>query len=283
MHRGLLQQAVGQLADLVAEGGREQQACFCLAGTRASTFLMSWMKPMSSMRSASSSTRICTVRQVQRALLLRGRAGGRAWRPGCRRPSAQCGRSAGSCRRRRRSPWRSAAGTCRRCARLFDLGREFAGGGEDQGAHAVAAAVVGAALRLIARRCSKGRVKAAVLPVPVWAPPSRSRAFEHGGDGLGLDRGWGFRSPVRARPSEMARARFSSSKCHWYVGGAPRAALLDRPGWAPLLEGNPPVKGRWGPKVGRKHRKQPLEAVPGCAQMLKATGASNPCIVAQQR
>ncbi len=33
--------------------------CFC-AGTMASTFLMSWMKPMSSMRSASSSTKICT-------------------------------------------------------------------------------------------------------------------------------------------------------------------------------------------------------------------------------
>ena len=40
----------------VAENSR---LCF-FAGTIASTFLMSWMKPMSSMRSASSSTKICT-------------------------------------------------------------------------------------------------------------------------------------------------------------------------------------------------------------------------------
>ncbi len=41
----------------VAENSR---LCFW-AGSSASTFFTSWMKPMSSMRSASSSTRICTV------------------------------------------------------------------------------------------------------------------------------------------------------------------------------------------------------------------------------
>ena len=37
----------------------KSRLCF-LAGTTANTFLMSWMKPMSSMRSASSSTKIST-------------------------------------------------------------------------------------------------------------------------------------------------------------------------------------------------------------------------------
>jgi hypothetical protein len=57
--RRVVQQAVGQGLDLVAEGGREQQALL-LGRQQASTFLMSWMKPMSSMRSASSSTKIST-------------------------------------------------------------------------------------------------------------------------------------------------------------------------------------------------------------------------------
>jgi hypothetical protein len=55
----LFSRPVGQGLDLVAEGGGEQQALL-LASAEASTFLMSWMKPMSSMRSASSSTRIST-------------------------------------------------------------------------------------------------------------------------------------------------------------------------------------------------------------------------------
>jgi hypothetical protein len=64
----------------VAEKSR---LCF-FAGTMASTFLMSWMKPMSSMRSASSSTKISTwLRSSVPAG--GGRAGGRAWPPGCRR------------------------------------------------------------------------------------------------------------------------------------------------------------------------------------------------------
>ena len=39
-----------------------------------------------------------------------------------------------------------------------------------------------------ARRWRMGSAKAAVLPVPVWATPSRSLALEHGGNGLRLDR-----------------------------------------------------------------------------------------------
>jgi hypothetical protein len=50
----------------VAENSR---LCFSL-GTRARIFLTSWMKPMSSMRSASSSTRICTWLRSSVPLLL---------------------------------------------------------------------------------------------------------------------------------------------------------------------------------------------------------------------
>ena len=41
--------------------------------------------------------------------------------------------------------------------RFFNLGREFAGGGEDQGANAGAPPHLFWALRLMARRCSSGR------------------------------------------------------------------------------------------------------------------------------
>ena len=43
--------------------------------------------------------------------------------------------------------------------------------------------------RPAARMSIIGRVKAAVLPVPVWAQPSTSRPISDDGDGLLLDRG----------------------------------------------------------------------------------------------
>ena len=46
----------------------------------------------------------------------------------------------------------------------------------------------GAARALAARRCRIGSAKAAVLPVPVWAMPSRSRPASRCGNGLRLDR-----------------------------------------------------------------------------------------------
>lgn len=56
---------------------------------------------------------------------------------------------------------------------FLDLGGEFAGGREHQGANALAAELALGAVPCD-RRCSMGRVKAAVLPVPVCAPASRS-------------------------------------------------------------------------------------------------------------
>ena len=94
-----------------------------LAAACATIFRTSRMKPMSSMRSASSRTKIDDLVELDVALVDRGRAAGRAWRRGCRRraaaPSPAC-----SGRRRRRSR-RSArlrlaaigARSCRRSGR----------------------------------------------------------------------------------------------------------------------------------------------------------------------
>ena len=69
---------------------------------------------------------------------------------------------------------------------VVDLERELAGRRQHQGAHGNA----GAAQRLpAASRCRIGSAKAAVLPVPVWAQPSRSRPVEELRDGLSLDGG----------------------------------------------------------------------------------------------
>ena len=57
--------------------------------------------------------------------------------------------------------------------RLFHLGGEFAGGREHQGADAVPPNLL-VLLWPMVSLCSMGSVKAAVLPVPVWAPPRRS-------------------------------------------------------------------------------------------------------------
>ena len=152
----------------VAENSR---LCF-FAGTIASTFLMSWMKPMSSMRSASSSTKISTC--SGRACAGRGgRAGGRAWRRGCRRRAAAC-RSAAACRRRRTSPCWSACCTCRRRARFLRPARRVRASGVRISARIGSLPRASRTAGVAISRCSIGSAKPAVLPVPVCAPPSRS-------------------------------------------------------------------------------------------------------------
>jgi hypothetical protein len=56
---------------------------------------------------------------------------------------------------------------------FMHLHRQFARRRQDQRAYRVAAGE-GELLAWLARRCSSGRVKPAVLPVPVWAPPMTS-------------------------------------------------------------------------------------------------------------
>jgi hypothetical protein len=148
----VLQQRVGQLADLVAEGGREQQALL-VAGTRASTFLTSWMKPMSSMRSASSSTRICTWTGPGALLLQVEQAAGRGHQDVHAALDAVDLRVHAHAAEHHGGVQRQVLAVGR--ARLFDLGGEFAGGGQDQGADALAAKLV-----LGACACSGGAASA---------------------------------------------------------------------------------------------------------------------------
>ena len=69
---------------------------------------------------------------------------------------------------------------------FVDLQRQFAGRRQDQRAgRRTAPDGPGWA----ARCCRMGRVKAAVLPLPVWAMPSRSWPASKCRDGIGLDRG----------------------------------------------------------------------------------------------
>jgi hypothetical protein len=58
--RGIVLELLGELADLVGERGREEQRLALLRKQRDDALDVG-MKPMSSMRSASSRTRICTL------------------------------------------------------------------------------------------------------------------------------------------------------------------------------------------------------------------------------
>ena len=147
---------------------------------------MSRMKPMSSIRSASSRTRISTARQVDRALADVVEQAARASRRRSRRRCAGRGPAARSRRRRRWRP--SGSGRCRAVGAdaLLDLEGELAGRREDR-----ARGRRGAPSRraLAWRRWSIGSTNAAVLPVPVWAPASRSRPARTSGMASRLDGG----------------------------------------------------------------------------------------------
>ena len=142
-------------------------------GSAASTFLMSWMKPMSSMRSASSSTRI-SMPKNRSPSGRRCRAGG----PASRRMSTPLAGSASICGLMPTPPKMQAevsGRTCRRRARFLRPGRPAHASGARISARAGACReATGWVLLEFMRRCSIGSTKPAVLPVPVWAPPSRS-------------------------------------------------------------------------------------------------------------
>ena len=84
---GSMQDASRELGDVRRHRRREEQR-LALARQLAMMRRTSWMKPMSSMRSASSRTKISTSRRASRSPAPSGRAGGRAWRRGCRRRCA---------------------------------------------------------------------------------------------------------------------------------------------------------------------------------------------------
>ena len=86
----------GELGDLRRHRRREEQG-LALVRQLPTIFRTSWMKPMSSMRSASSSTKISTRSSRTASPAASGRAAGRGWRRGCRRRARErgtCGRSA---------------------------------------------------------------------------------------------------------------------------------------------------------------------------------------------
>ena len=87
--------------------------------------------------------------------------------------------------------------------RFEDLHGQFAGRGENQGTDRVLGWRRAAAGKE-GMRCRMGSVKAAVLPVPVWAPPMMSFAANDERNGLGLDRG-GFGSLRRALHAAVRR------------------------------------------------------------------------------
>ena len=145
----------------------------CLSrGTRASTFFTSWMKPMSNIRSASSSTRICTW----------PRSSMPCWCRSSRRPGVATSKS---------TPRLSLAicGFMPTPPKItvLESSRYLPYVRIDSSIWA-ASSRVGVSIRarmpvppnlliaasLVDRRCRIGKVKAAVLPVPVCAPPKRS-------------------------------------------------------------------------------------------------------------
>ena len=128
------------------------------------------------------------LRQVDGALAERGRAGGRAWRRGSRRRARSariCGLDADAAvdrRSERIACWR------RRCGRSRRPGARARGSASRISARMAR----GRARRSGARRasrCSIGSTNAAVLPVPVWAPASRSRPSSTSGIAR-AGRGW---------------------------------------------------------------------------------------------
>ena len=172
---------------------------FCRrSGSSARIERISRMKPMSSMRSASSRTRISTRAEVDRPLAsMVEQPAGRGDHD--LRTAAQRTRPGRGSRRRRR--WRSSAAVRRhRRERSPRPASPARGWGPGSGRGCAAAGRCGAAVA--ARRCSIGSTKAAVLPVPVWAPASRSRPASTQRNRLALD-GGGFGIALRRDGAEQ--------------------------------------------------------------------------------
>ena len=201
---GIVQERVGELARSRAAWSPRRTASGARAGSRPTIRRTSWMKPMSSMRSASSSTNTSSVAQIDAA-------------PGSMRSSRRPGVAT-----RMSTPRASACS----CAPLADAAEDH-GGATAAGAGrrsrklspiCAASSRVGVSTRhaacarprrrrdVAARRCRIGSANAAVLPVPVWASREVA-AGEHVRDRLRLDRRRGSRSPRRRAPSRSGAPR----------------------------------------------------------------------------
>ncbi len=168
----VVQDAVRQPADVLRHGGREEQR---LALRR---HLLEDAADVGQEAHVAHAVGLVQhqhldLRQVDAALAETGRAGGRGRRRRCRRRGA-APRPAGSCSRRRRSvtlrrpvraPYSRVAWWI--CSASSRVGARISARTPRPG--------------WVARRCRMGSMKAAVLPVPVWARPIRSRPARTGG------------------------------------------------------------------------------------------------------
>ena len=182
--RGSSQHAVGERADLVGERGGEQQVLPRL-GSSAMTRRTSGMNPMSSMRSASSSTKISTCEKSTLPW---------PWwssrRPGVATRMSTPRRSCAACPPKPTPPKIAADAILRVLAvgahRRLDLRRELARGGEDQRAQRRAAGCASGTRRqaLQHRQHEAGGLAGAGLRAG-----EDVAAGEHGGNRLALDGG----------------------------------------------------------------------------------------------
>ena len=203
-------------------------------------------------------------RELQACRWRYGRAGGRASRR-ARRGRAPACRSAGRCETpptmtpTELRPHELAIGA----EAVGDLRGEFARRRQHERAR-----VLGAGRRRSATRRSRiGSAKAAVLPVPVWAMPSRSRPCSSDGNGLGLDGGRGLvafvlesaQATISARPRSENLVTERLSK--WNLRRGPRKRASGRSGKMGDL---PRVSGRhWvrkGRSTARRRAKGPVRS-----------------------
>ena len=140
-------------------------------GSMVTMRFSAWMKPRSSIWSASSRTRISTSRRLRARRSMRS-----SRRPGVATRTSTPERELALLLADGHAAEDDRGGQLHVAAigaeALGDLARELAGGAEDENAAALAD---GARAGSSARRWRIGSAKAAVLPVPVWAMPQRSR------------------------------------------------------------------------------------------------------------
>ena len=158
----------------------EKNRVWRFAGSIFTICLSAWMKPRSIIWSASSRTRISTSRRVSAPCSIRS-----IRRPGVATSTSTPRATSARFLRDRGAAEHGGDARCRRTGRR--RGRCRRSGRRARGSAPAPASGRRAGWRGGRPRASRsidGSMKAAVLPVPVWAMPSRSRPGEHGRDGL---------------------------------------------------------------------------------------------------
>ena len=211
----------------IADRWPKRRRSAAASARRLRIFSISAPKPISSMRSASSTTRVATPSNpASRARC--GRGPGPAFRRPRARPAPAPPAAASSAARprgsRRRGPLH-AAPACgarappARTARAWDRGSGPAGG-----------------VRSSFSFCKIARPKAAVFPLPVLDCPIRSRPASNRGMALRLDRALAWRSPARPPPDTRWRTARARRTPHQPRKQAPIGASSWTPDYQPRQE-----------------------------------------------